>query len=171
MYNVMYLLNEHQSYFKFKTNAHFCLYLHVYMHVYMYQYYMYHNVPGKRPLPGKCPCTTFQGATVAHSIETYGILIPGKRPCGPKSRVKFKRPWALTQDTKYGTCSTVLYKQTNKELSAHMRFLCPYFGSLCPSATAEASEMISSLFSLSLTKREANTFISSTIPACTGIDN
>ena len=61
------------------------------------------SMPGKRPLPGKRPCTAFQGANVAASIQTYGILIPGKRPCGPKSRVTFKRPWALTWDT------TVMY--------------------------------------------------------------
>ena len=36
---------------------------------------------------------------VAASIQTYKILIPGKHPCGPKSRVTFKRSWALTQDT------------------------------------------------------------------------
>ena len=38
-------------------------------------------------------------ATVAASIQMYGILIPHKRPCGPKLRVMFKRPWALTWDT------------------------------------------------------------------------
>ena len=59
----------------------------------------YCSVPGKCPLPGKRPCTALQGATVAASIQTYGILIPGKRPCGPKTRVMFKRPWALTWDT------------------------------------------------------------------------
>ena len=59
----------------------------------------YHSVPGKRPLPGKRPCTPFQGVNVVASIQTYGILIPGKRLCGPKSLVMFKRPWALTQDT------------------------------------------------------------------------
>ena len=48
--------------------------------------FIYHSVLGKRPLPGKYPCTTFHGATVAASIQTYGILIPGKCPCGPKSR-------------------------------------------------------------------------------------
>ena len=42
-------------------------------------------------------CTAFQGATIAASIQTYGILIPGKRPCGPKSRVIFKCPWAITR--------------------------------------------------------------------------
>ena len=47
----------------------------------------------------KRPCTSFQGATVSASTQTYGILIPGKRPCGPKLRVMFKRPWALTRDT------------------------------------------------------------------------
>ena len=31
--------------------------------------------------------------------HNYGIYIPCKRPCGPKSRVMFKRPWALTRDT------------------------------------------------------------------------
>ena len=56
-------------------------------------------VLGKRPLPGKRPCTAFHGATVAASIQTYGILIPGKHPCGPKLRAMFKRPWALTWDT------------------------------------------------------------------------
>ena len=43
-----------------------------------------------RSVPGKCPCTAFQGATIAASIQTYGILIPDKRPCRPKSRVMFK---------------------------------------------------------------------------------
>jgi hypothetical protein len=59
----------------------------------------YRNVPGKRPFPGKRPCTAFQGVTVAASIQTYGILIPGKRPCRPKLRIMFKRPWVLTRDT------------------------------------------------------------------------
>ena len=61
--------------------------------------YTYCSVPGKHPLPGKCPCAEFQGVTVAASIQTYGIYIPGKRLCGPKSLVMFKRPWALTRDT------------------------------------------------------------------------
>ena len=69
----------------------FQLYLH-------YESGKYHSVPGKHPLPGKRLCTEFQGVTAAASIQTYGIYIPGKRPCGPKSRVVFKRPWALTQD-------------------------------------------------------------------------
>ena len=60
---------------------------------------MYRSVPGKRPLPGKHPYTEFQGVTVAASMQTYGVYIPGKRPCGPKSRVILKCPWALTQDT------------------------------------------------------------------------
>ena len=67
----------------------------------------YHSVPGKHPLQGKrpcpcpcpCPCTPFQGVTVAASIQTYGILIPGKCPCRPKLWVMFKRPWVLTRDT------------------------------------------------------------------------
>ena len=59
----------------------------------------YRSVPGKRPLPGKRPCAEFQGITVAASIQTYGIYIPDKHPCGPKSRVMFNRPWALTRDT------------------------------------------------------------------------
>ena len=49
--------------------------------------YYYHSVPGKRLLPGRHPCTAFQGATVAASIQTYGILILDKHPCIPKSRV------------------------------------------------------------------------------------
>ena len=53
----------------------------------------YHSVPGKRP------CTTFQGATVAASIQTYMyvILIPGKRPCGPKS-------WVIRDTTAIAQC-------------------------------------------------------------------
>ena len=59
----------------------------------------YRSVPGKCPLPGKRPYTEYQGVTVAVSMQTYGIYIPGKRPCGPKSLVILKRPWALTWDT------------------------------------------------------------------------
>ena len=59
----------------------------------------YRSVPAKPPLPGKHPCTIFQGATVATSIQMYGILIPGKCLCRPKSQVVFERPWALTRDT------------------------------------------------------------------------
>ena len=71
----------------------------------------YRSVPSKHPLPGKHPCTVFQGATVAASIQTYGILIPGKRPCRPKSQVNmFKCPWALTRDT------TVIYTVMNKKI-------------------------------------------------------
>ena len=60
---------------------------------------VYHSVLGKRPILGKRPCTAFQGVTIATSIQTYGILIPSRHPYEPKSRVMFKRPWALTQDT------------------------------------------------------------------------
>ena len=49
-----------------------------------------------RSIPDKRPCTKFQGVNVAASIQMYAIYIPGKRSCGPKSRVMFKRPWALT---------------------------------------------------------------------------
>ena len=66
--------------------------VHVHVHV-------YRSVPDKRPLPGKRPCTEFLGITVAASIQTYGIYIPGKYPYWPKSRVMFKRPWAITRDT------------------------------------------------------------------------
>ena len=59
----------------------------------------YCSVPGKHPLPGKCPCTAFQGVNVAVSIQMCGSYIPSKHPCGPKSRVMFKHPWALTRDT------------------------------------------------------------------------
>ena len=36
---------------------------------------------------------------VAVPIQTYGILIPGKCPCGPKLQViiLFERPWVLTR--------------------------------------------------------------------------
>ena len=35
-----------------------------------------------RCIPGKHPCTAFQGATVAASILTYGILIPDSAHAG-----------------------------------------------------------------------------------------
>ena len=56
-------------------------------------YYGNHGVPGKRPLLGKCPCTSFQGVNVAQTYENY---VPGKRPCGPKLQCVFKRPWPRT---------------------------------------------------------------------------
>ena len=85
-----------------------CGALYMYVHVYVHcscdgsnfrGFCRYCSVLGKRPLPGKHPCTAFQGAAVAASIQTYGILIQGKHPCGPKLRVIFKCPWALIQDT------------------------------------------------------------------------
>ena len=53
-------------------------------------------------IPGKRPCTAFQGVNVADTIQMYGKYIPGKHPCGPKSRCMFKRPWALARDTMHG---------------------------------------------------------------------
>ena len=53
--------------------------------------------PGKRPLPGKCPCTEFQWVSVAASIQMYGSYILGKYQCGPKSQVMLR--WAVTRDT------------------------------------------------------------------------
>ena len=47
-------------------------------------------------LSSERPCSAFQGVNITASIQMY---IPSKRPCGPKSRVMFKRPWALTRDT------------------------------------------------------------------------
>ena len=58
----------------------------------------YCSILGKRPLLGKCPCIEFQGITVTASIQTYGIYIPHKCPCGLRLRVMFKRPWTLTWD-------------------------------------------------------------------------
>ena len=60
---------------------------------------IYRSIPGKRPLPGKHPRTSFQGVNVADTIQIYGNYIPGKCPCGPKSGYMFKCPWALTRDT------------------------------------------------------------------------
>ena len=57
------------------------------------------SVPGKRPLLGKHLYSSFQGVNVAASIQMYGNYIPGKRPCGPKSQIMFRRPWVLTRDT------------------------------------------------------------------------
>ena len=49
---------------------------------------------------GKHPCTAFQGATVAASLQMYEISIPGiKCSYGPKLRVMFKRSWVLTRGT------------------------------------------------------------------------
>ena len=62
-------------------------------------HYNYRSVLSKCPLPGKRPCTPFQGVNVAASIQTYGILILEECPCRPKLRVMFKCPWALTRDT------------------------------------------------------------------------
>ena len=53
----------------------------------------------------------------------------------------------------------------NTVTSEHDYRLHTHFGSSCELAAAEASEMISSLCSVSLMKREAKPFISSTIPA------
>ena len=36
-----------------------------------YDFHGYHSVQGKHPLPGKCPCTVFQGVNVTASIQTY----------------------------------------------------------------------------------------------------
>ena len=44
------------------------------------------SVPGKCPLPGKHPRTTFQGGNVAASIQTYGIYVLDKHPCRPTSQ-------------------------------------------------------------------------------------
>ena len=53
-----------------------------------------------RSVPGKRPCTAFQGVNVhvAAPIQK-ACAIPGKRPCGPKLRVILKCPWMLTRDT------------------------------------------------------------------------
>ena len=50
---------------------------------------------------------SIQGVTVAASIQTYEILIPGKCLWGPKSRVMLKRPWALTQKTTVYTLTII----------------------------------------------------------------
>ena len=44
----------------------------------------YRSVSSKCPLPGKHPCTTFQGVNVVASIQMYRVYILGKHPCGPK---------------------------------------------------------------------------------------
>ena len=60
--------------------------------------YKMHAANPVHPILDKCPCTAFHGVNVAASIQTYTIYT-GKCPCGPKSRVLFKRPWTLTRDT------------------------------------------------------------------------
>ena len=76
---------------------------------YMYSFYVYCTVCSYCTLitycsiPGKRPCTAFQGVNVAASIQTYGSYILDKRPYRPKSRFMFKCPWVLAWD------STVVY--------------------------------------------------------------
>ena len=85
----------------------------------------YRSVPGKRPLLGKRPCTSFQGVNVAATIQTYGNYVPGKCPCGPKSRCMFKRPWALTQDTTVSVVRRVLHQYVHIKYSNHnYTFVC-----------------------------------------------
>ena len=76
-----------------------CGALYMYMYVYVHcscEGSNSHGSYGYCSVPGKHPCTAFQGTTVAASVQ---ILIQGKRSCGPKSRVMFKCPWALIRDT------------------------------------------------------------------------
>ena len=92
-------------------------------HVYACVNIIYRSLLVKHPLLGKRPCNPFQGATVAASKQMYGILIPGKHPCGPKSQVMFKCPWALTQDTT--TCvfwffSAAINTDTNEYEGLHL---------------------------------------------------
>ena len=55
----------------------------------------------------------FKGSMyIAASIQMYGVLIPGKRPSGPKLRVMLKRPLALTRDT---TVYTYLHDHVNDQ--------------------------------------------------------
>ena len=81
------------------------------------------SVPGKRPLQGKNPCIAFQGATVAASIQTYGILIPGKCPCRPKSQITFKHPWVLSWDIM--VCSYWGYHWTAEQFHVDIVLLFP----------------------------------------------
>ena len=87
---------------------------------------MYRSILGKRPLPGKrpCPCTAFQGATVAASIQMCGILIPGKRPCGPKLLVMFKRLWVFTQDTTVSAIESILPSLIQNSTCTYMYHCC-----------------------------------------------
>ena len=44
----------------------------------------------------------FQGVKVATSMQMYGNYIPGKYPCGPKSRVMFKASMGAYLQGHYG---------------------------------------------------------------------
>ena len=57
------------------------------MRILLLYFCYYRSVPGKSPLPGKRPCTACQGATLEASIQTYGILIPGKHPVGQNRKL------------------------------------------------------------------------------------
>ena len=54
---------------------------------------LYRSVPGKRPLPGKHPCTAFQGVNVAASIQMYGRYIPGNA-----IHPALRREWSDSRD-------------------------------------------------------------------------
>ena len=80
-------------------------------------------------VPGKHPCTAFQGVYVAASIQAYGSYMPDKRPCGPKS--------CLSALGHYGVCEMRLIGQQNvvSWSSAHaLRFMAMAHG-----VTVEAS--------------------------------
>ena len=64
-------------------------------------------------------------------MQTYGILIPGKCPCGPKSQVMFKHPWALTRDTAvlvfhvctFILCCSICSEEMSRDLSGEVEKL------------------------------------------------
>ena len=74
--------------------------------------YMYHSIPGKRPLPGKHPLpgkrpgTYFAGVNENTTVWRYAFSIPGKRPRVQILRVMKERPWALILETTvHDTCT------------------------------------------------------------------
>ena len=102
-----------------------------------------------RSVHGEHPCTTFQGVTAAASLQTYGTLMLGKHTCSPKSRIEFKRPWALTQDTTVISSpylSTLqIYFQHNSDLVDHSLILTARLSQLqlhCAKPTASSVGMI-----------------------------
>ena len=62
---------------------------------------MYHNVLGKCPLPGKHPCTKFQGVKIAGFIQIYGYYIPDKCPYGPNHELCLSAHGCLLRTLRY----------------------------------------------------------------------
>ena len=87
----------------------------------------YRSVLGKRPLPGKRPCTKFQGVTVAASTQTYGISVMSLKCVSAARRratlLVFSDIWIeiLYYGNSYRFASCTIFLQWQRECSlAHL---------------------------------------------------